>query len=200
VLKKDYVTICFHGDGGTNQGIWHESLNLASAWNLPVIFLCENNQWAISLPYEKASKNPVVADRAIGYGIPGVTVDGFNPFTVYSAVRDAAVRARKGEGPTLIEARYYRYIGHFVADDERYRDTTTNNPWAEQMDPLKRMREYLVKSGAANESKVEAVYSSASKDVQEAIEHAKAAPEPSPETLYNDIYSPEFIQKFGGDL
>jgi TPP-dependent pyruvate/acetoin dehydrogenase alpha subunit len=200
VLKKDYVTICFHGDGGTNQGIWHESLNLASAWNLPVIFLCENNQWAISLPYEKASKNPVVADRAIGYGIPGVTVDGFNPFTVYSAVRDAAVRARKGEGPTLIEARYYRYIGHFVADDERYRDTTTNNPWAEQMDPLKRMREYLVKSGTADESKVEAVYSSAAKEVQEAIEHAKAAPEPSPDTLYNDIYSPEFVQKFGGDL
>jgi pyruvate dehydrogenase E1 component alpha subunit len=200
VLKKDYVTVCFHGDGGTNQGIWHESLNLASTWNLPVIFLCENNQWAISLPYEKASKNPVVADRAIGYGIPGVTVDGFNPFAVYSAVRDAAVRARKGEGPTLIEARYYRYIGHFVADDERYRDTTTNNPWAEQMDPLKRMREYLVKSGTADEAKVESVYSSAAKEVQQAIEHAKAAPEPSPDTLYNDIYSPEFIQKFGGDL
>ncbi len=200
VLKKDNVTICFHGDGGTNQGIWHESLNMASVWNLPVIFLCENNQWAISLPYEKASKNPVIADRAIGYGIPGITVDGFNPFTVYSAVRDAAIRARKGEGPTLIEARYYRYIGHFVADDERYRDTTTSNPWAEQMDPLKRMREYLVKSGTADESKVDAVYSSAMKEVQEAIEHAKAAPEPSPDTLYNDIYSPEFILKFGGDL
>ena len=200
VLKKDYVTVCFHGDGGTNQGIWHESLNLASAWNLPVIFLCENNQWAISLPYEKASKNPVVADRAIGYGIPGVTVDGFNPFAVYGAVRDAAVRARKGEGPTLIEARYYRYIGHFVADDERYRDTTTSNPWAEQMDPLKRMREYLVNSGIADEAKVDVVYSSAVKEVQQAIEHAKAAPEPSPDTLYNDIYSPEFIQRFGGDL
>jgi len=198
VLKKDYVTVCFHGDGGTNQGVWHESLNLAAIWNLPVIFLCENNQWAISLPYDKAAKNPKVADRAVGYGIPGITVDGFNPFDVYEAVQDAAERARKGEGPTLIEARFYRYIGHFVADDERYRDTTTSNPWDESMDPLKRMREYLIKSGATNEEKIEEVYSSAVKDVQEAIEHAKAAPEPDVEALYNDVYSPEFIKKYGG--
>ncbi len=198
VLKKDYVTVCFHGDGGTNQGVWHESLNLAAIWNLPVIFLCENNQWAISLPYDKAAKNPKVADRAIGYGIPGITVDGFNPFDVYEAVRDAAERARKREGPTLIEARFYRYIGHFVADDERYRDTTTSNPWDESMDPLKRMREFLIKSGAANEEKIEQAYSSAVKDVQEAIEHAKAAPEPDVEALYNDVYSPEFIKKYGG--
>lgn len=200
VLKKDYVTICFHGDGGTNQGVWHESLNMAAVWDLPVIFLCENNQWAISLPYEKASKNPKVSDRAIGYGIPGVTVDGFNPFAVYSAVREAAERARKGEGPTLIEARYYRYIGHFVADDERYRDTTTSVPWIENMDPIKRMREYLVNTGIADKDKVEAIYQSAVKEVQEAIAHAKAAPEPSAEMLFDDVYSPEFIAKFGGDL
>ncbi len=199
VLKKDYVTICFHGDGGTNQGVWHESLNLAAVWNLPVIFLCENNQWAISLPYDKAAKNPNVADRAIGYGIPGVTVDGFNPFAVYAAVREAAVRARKGEGPTLVEARYYRYIGHFVADDERYRDTTTNIPWAESMDPLKRMREYLVRSKVADEAKVDEIYASAAKEVQNAIDHAKAAPEPAADTLYNDIYSPEFVARYGGE-
>ena len=199
VLKKDYVTICFHGDGGTNQGVWHESLNLSATWNLPVIFLCENNQWAISMPYEKASKNPNVADRAIGYGIPGVTVDGFNPFAVYEAVRDAASRARKGEGPTLVEARYYRYIGHFVADDERYRDTTTSKPWAESMDPVKRMHEYLVQSGIADETRLEEIYASAAKEVQNAIEHAKAAPEPTAASLYNDLYSPEFIAKYGGE-
>jgi len=199
VLKKDYVTICFHGDGGTNQGVWHESLNLAAVWNLPVIFLCENNQWAISMPYDKAAKNPNIADRAIGYGIPGVTVDGFNPFAVYAAVRDAAVRARKGEGPTLIEARYYRYVGHFVADDERYRDTATNNPWAEGMDPVNRMGEYLVKSGTADEERVDAIYESAAKEVQNAIEHAKAAIEPAADTLYTDIYSPEFSARYGGE-
>ena len=199
VLKKDYVTICFHGDGGTNQGVWHESLNMSAVWNLPVIFLCENNQWAISMPYEKAAKNPNVADRAIGYGIPGVTVDGFNPFAVYAAVRDAATLARKGEGPTLIEARYYRYIGHFVADDERYRDTTTSKPWAESMDPVKRMREYLLQSGIADETRLDDIYASMAKEVQDAIEHAKAAPEPTAESLYDDLYSPEFIAKYGGE-
>ena len=200
VLKKDYVTVCFHGDGGTNQGVWHESLNLAAAWDLPVIFLCENNQWAISMQYSKATKNPVVADRAVGYGIPGVTVDGFNPFAVYEAVRDAAERARKGEGPTLIEARYYRFVGHFVADDERYRNTDTNHPWREEMDPIKRMHEYLVKSGTADEGQVNEIYASAVQEVKKAIEHAKKAPEPSPDILWDGVYSPEFMKKFGGDL
>jgi TPP-dependent pyruvate/acetoin dehydrogenase alpha subunit len=199
VLKKDHVTICFHGDGGTNQGVWHESVNLAAAWKLPVIFLCENNQWAISLHYSKATGNPVVADRAAGYGIPGVTVDGFNPFAVYSAVRDAVAWARKGEGPSLIEARYYRYIGHFVADDERYRDTTTNNPWKEEMDPIVRIQKYLISSGTADKEEVEAIYLSARKDVETAIEHAKKAPEPSPNSLWDGLYSPEFMNTYGGE-
>jgi acetoin:2,6-dichlorophenolindophenol oxidoreductase subunit alpha len=192
VLKKDYVTVCFHGDGGTNQGIWHESINMAAAWDLPVIFLCENNQWAISFPYQKATKNDQVADRAIGYGIPGVTVDGFNPFAVYEAVKTAAERARKGEGPSLIEARYYRYIGHFVADDESYRDLETNEPW-KAYDPLKRMADYLVKDAGLSEEKVQAIYQSAADEVTEAIEYAKQAEEPPLDTLYDDIYSPEFM-------
>ena len=196
VLKKDNVTICFHGDGGTNQGVWHESINLAAAWKLPVIFLCENNQWAISLPYNKATGNPVVADRAVGYGIPGITVDGFNPFAVYEAVGAAVDRARKGNGPTLIEARYYRYIGHFVADDERYRDTSTNDPWREEMDPLKRMREYLVSSGTASAEEVEQINATVKEEVDAAIEHAKKAPEPSEDTLWDGLYSPEFMKKW----
>ena len=199
VLKKDNVTICFHGDGGTNQGVWHESINLAAAWKLPVIFLCENNQWAISLPYNKATGNPVVADRAAGYGIPGITVDGFNPFAVYGAVRDAVARARKGNGPTLIEARYYRYIGHFVADDERYRDTSTNDPWREQMDPLLRIREYLISSGTASAEEVEQINATVKEEVDSAIEHAKKAPEPSEDTLWDGLYSPEFMKKYGGE-
>jgi len=198
VKKKDYVTICFHGDGGTNQGVWHESINLAAAWKLPVIFLCENNQWAISMNYERATGNPAVADRAIGYGIPGVTVDGFNPFAVYEAVRDAVKRARAGKGPSLIEARYYRYIGHFVADDERYRDTSTNNPWAEQMDPIKRMREYLIESKTATEKEVKAIEQSAIDLVEASIEHAKNAPEPSEDTLWDGLYSSEFMKTYGG--
>ena len=161
VLGKDFITVCFHGDGATNQGVWHESINLASTWNLPVIFLCENNQWAISFPYELASKNPNIADRAIGYGIPGVTVDGYNPFAVYRAVKDAADRARKGEGPSLVVAKTYRYIGHFVADDEHYRDTSTNDPWMKEFDPVVRMRTYLIECRVANEKKVDEIYQNA---------------------------------------
>jgi TPP-dependent pyruvate/acetoin dehydrogenase alpha subunit len=199
VLKKDFVTVCFHGDGGTNQGIWHESINLASTWDLPVIFLCENNQWAISFPYSRAAKNPRVADRAIGYGIPGSTVDGFNPFAVYQAVSEAADRARMGLGPTLIEARFYRYIGHFVADDEHYRDLESNEPWQE-MDPLHRMADYLVQSGTASQQKVDAIFEAARETVEEAIEFGKQAPEPTPDTLYEGLYSPEFLQSRGEDL
>lgn len=192
VLKKDYVTVCFHGDGGTNQGIWHESINMAAAWDLPVIFLCENNQWAISLPYQKATKNPNVKDRAIGYGIPGVTVDGYNPFAVYKAVDEAAKKARKGEGPSLIEAKFYRYIGHFVADDESYRDLETNEPW-KVFDPLMRMEDYLSQKTGISEEKIKAIYQSAVDEVRDAIEFAKGADEPALNTLYQDIYSPEFM-------
>ena len=198
-LHRDTVTVCFHGDGATNQGVWHESINLAAAWNLPVIFLCENNQWAISLPYDQAAKNPQVSDRAKGYGIPGVTVDGFNPFAVYVAVREAAERARRGEGPTLIEAKFYRYIGHFVADDERYRDTSCNELWKE-FDPLTRMATYLVESGAATEEWIKAADEAAAATVADAIEFAKAAPEPEPETLYTGMYSPEFMTAQGIEL
>jgi TPP-dependent pyruvate/acetoin dehydrogenase alpha subunit len=199
VLKRDYVTVCFHGDGGTNQGIWHESINLASTWDLPVIFVTENNQWAISFPYRQAAKNPRVADRAIGYGIPGVTVDGFNAFAVYGAVREAAERARRGEGPSLIEAKFYRYIGHFVADDEHYRDLETNEPW-KQFDPLHRMADYLVSSRVASQAEVDAIGRETSQAIQEAIEFAKQAPEPSPDTLYDGLYSADFVQKRGKDL
>lgn len=198
-LGRPFVTVCFHGDGATNQGVWHESINLAAVWNLPVIFLCENNQWAISLPYDQAAKNPTVADRAKGYGIPGVTVDGFNPFAVYRAVREAVDRARAGGGPTLIEARFYRYIGHFVADDERYRDTDCNALW-EQFDPLVRMAGYLVEAGVASPEWIAAADEAARAAIQDAIEFAKSAPEPAPETLFDGLFSPQFMREQGISL
>jgi TPP-dependent pyruvate/acetoin dehydrogenase alpha subunit len=170
VLKRDCVTVCFHGDGGTNQGIWHESINLAATWDLPVIFVTENNQWAISFPYRQAAKNPHVADRA-----------------------------RRGEGPSLIEAKFYRYIGHFVADDEHYRDLETNEPW-KQFDPLQRMADFLVSSGVASQAEVDDIDRQASQAVREAIDFAKRAPEPSPDTLYDGLYSADFMRKRGKDL
>jgi acetoin:2,6-dichlorophenolindophenol oxidoreductase subunit alpha len=188
VLKKDFVTVCFHGDGATNQGVWHESLNMAAVWDLPVIFLCENNQWAISFPYDKASKNPNISDRAVGYGMPSITVDGYNPFAVYNAVRDAVKRAREGCGPTLVVAKTYRYIGHFVADDERYRNPDTNEPWIKAFDPIKRIQCYLTETGKVDDEIITNVYQSAIDDVKEAIEYAKTAPEPPESSLYEGIY------------
>jgi TPP-dependent pyruvate/acetoin dehydrogenase alpha subunit len=195
-LQRESVTVCFHGDGATNQGVWHESVNMAAAWKLPVVFLCENNQWAISLPYSQAANNPTVADRAVGYGIPGLTIDGFNPFAVYTAVRDARARALRGEGPTLVEARFYRYVGHFVADDERYRDAACNELW-KRFDPVERMAQYLVSSGVASREWIDAADAEARAAVADAIEFAKAAPEPAPDTLWDGLYSPEFMQSFG---
>jgi pyruvate dehydrogenase E1 component alpha subunit len=188
VLNKDWVTVCFHGDGATNQGIWHESINLAATWDLPVVFLCENNQWAISCPYEKAAKNTDIALRAIGYGIPGVTVEGFNPFAVYNGVEEAVERARAGGGPTLVVAKTYRYIGHFVADDECYRDPSTNEPWM-QLDPVSRMADYLVGSGTSTEEELETLKADARRIIDDAIEFGKKSPEPTPDRLFEDLYA-----------
>jgi pyruvate dehydrogenase E1 component alpha subunit len=118
---------------------------------------------------------------------------------VYAAVKEAADRARNGEGPTLIEAKFYRYIGHFVADDEHYRDLASNEPWG-ALDPVRRMADYLVESGTASQEEVDAIYVEAQTAVEEAIEYAKQAPEPSPDTLYEGLYSPEFLQSRGEDL
>ena len=187
ILGRDEVTVCFHGDGATNQGVWHESINLAAAWDLPVIFLCENNQWAISCPYERAVKNTNIALRAIGYGIPGVTVDGFNPFTVYSAVSDARKRALAGEGPSLVVAKTYRYIGHVCIDDEPYRDVSTNEPW-KQLDPIVRMSAYLLEGGHVTRERIDATMAGARVAVDEAIEFGIASPQPSADRLYEDLY------------
>jgi pyruvate dehydrogenase E1 component alpha subunit len=187
MLHNNRVAVCFHGDGATNQGIWHESINLAATWNLPVVFLCENNQWAISCPYEKAAKNTNIALRAIGYGIPGVTVEGFNPFDVYKGVKEAVDRARSGGGPTLVVARTYRYIGHFVADDERYRDPKTNEPWL-QLDPVPRLAHYLIDSGVASEDEIATLKANARSAIDDAIEFGKRSPEPTPDRLFEDLY------------
>jgi pyruvate dehydrogenase E1 component alpha subunit len=195
-LGRDYVTVCFHGDGATNQGVWHESVNLAAAWDLPVIFLCENNQWAISMPYEQAVGNPSVADRAVGYGIPGVTVDGFNVVAVHDAVAVAAERARAGAGPTLIEARFYRYIGHFVADDEAYRDAECSERW-QRFDPIDRLGEFLLASGIADRAWLDEAGETALARVEDAVAFAKAAPEPALDTLYDGLYSDEFMAQQG---
>ena len=189
ILENGTVAVCFHGDGGTNQGVWHETINMAAAWDLPVVFLIENNQYAIATRTEWVTKEQDLYKRAVGYGIEGVQVDGFNVFDVYKAVKKAVDRARKGGGPTLIEARYMRILGHFVADDQAYRDQQeVEDCWT--ADPVERMKEYLVDSGTFPKEKVEAVEQKAKDDIEEAIEYARnECTEPPADTLYDDIYA-----------
>ena len=189
LLGNGKVTVCFHGDGATNQGVWHESINMAAAWNLPVVFLIENNQMAIGTELKCVAKETDLYKRAIGYGIPGALADGFNVFDVYKAVKEAVDRARSGCGPTLIEARFLRLLGHFVADDQWYRDLSKVEPyWG--LDPIKRMREYLIESGLFKASEVTQVEEKAKNDVERSVAYAsKECTEPSIDTLYEDIYA-----------
>ena len=189
LLGDKRVTICFHGDGGTNQGVWHESINMAAAWNLPCIFLIENNQMAIGTKLSSVSKETDLYKRAVGYGIPGVLVDGFNVFDVYRAVREAVDRARSGQGPTLIEARFLRLLGHFVADDQWYRDLNEVKLYWE-LDPIVRMKDYFISGKLLAEEEIKAIEDEARAQIAEAIRYASEdCTEPPISTLYEDIYA-----------
>ena len=131
----DRVVVCFFGDGASNEGNFHESLNMASAFNLPVIFVAENNLYGMSVPWEHVTKLPDIADRACAYGIPGEVVDGMDALVVRAAVSKAVARARRGEGPTLIEAKTYRYVGHSHSDNRAYRTREEEAEWKER-DPI----------------------------------------------------------------
>jgi len=189
VLGNGAVTICFHGDGGTNQGVWHETINMAAAWDLPAVFLIENNQYAIATEVGQVSKETALYKRAAGYGIEGVQVDGFNVFEVYKAVKKAVEKARRGDGPTLIEARFMRILGHFVADDQWYRDVEYAELfWA--VDPIKRMREYFLRGKLLSEKEIDAIEQSALDEIADAINYAQnECTEPPADTLYTDIYA-----------
>ena len=189
VLGKDAVTVCFHGDGGANQGVWHETINMAAVWDLPAIFLIENNQFAIATELSWVAKETELYKRAVGYGIEGVQIDGFNVFEVYKAVKKAADKARNGKGPTLIEARFMRILGHFVADDQWYRDVEEAELFWEVC-PIKRMREYFLKENLLDAAELDTLERSALDEITDAINYAqKECTEPPVDTLYNDIYA-----------
>jgi len=188
-LKNGKISVCFHGDGGSNQGVWHESINMAAAWKLPCIFMLENNGLAIATDVTKVTGEPDLYKRAAGYGIPGVQVDGFNVFEVYKAVSQAAERARSGQGPTLIEARFTRLLGHFVADDQWYRDLTEVEPlWA--YEPITRMREYLIAAQGVSKDKTDEIEKKAVDEVAGAVAYAEnECTQPPLNAIYDDLYA-----------
>ena len=189
--KNGKVSLSFFGDGACNQGPFSETLNMAAAWNLPVIFLCEYNQWAIGTDYWRVTKEHDAYKRADGFGMPGIQVDGFNVFEVYKAVRDAVNRARAGEGPTLIEARYMRMLGHHVGDDQNYRSAEDLERISVlyNIEPVIRTKEFLEGAGVSVEE-LEDIQKKAQEDIRKAIEYTDTqCHEPQLDTLYEDIYA-----------
>lgn len=184
----DQVTICFFGDGASNQTTFHEGINLASAWKLPVIFVCENNQYGISLHQSKHQNINDVADRATAYGIPGVVIDGNDVMAVYEAVGEAVKRARAGEGPTLIECKTYRWRGHFEGDPQVYRSQEEIEEWKAK-DPIPRFEALLAEMGVLTAEEAEAIKKEVAAEVEAAVEFAEKSPEPAPEAALEDLYA-----------
>ena len=185
---EDRVAAPFTGDAGSNTGNWHEGLNMAAAWSLPVVFVLENNQYGVSTRIDDVTKVHDLSLRAAGYGIPGVRVDGFDVLAVYEAAVTAVARARAGDGPTLLVTESNRCDGHYAGEPEVYRDRAEV---AEQRanDPIPRFRAHLEGEGIVEAAELDAIGAEVAREIEEAIAFAKASPEPDPATALDYIYA-----------
>ncbi len=186
--RTDRVCLCIFGDGASNEGAFHESINMAAIWDLPVIFLCENNHYGMSMSTQRAMRNETIAQRADAYGIPGELVDGNNVLAVYAAVSHAVKRSREGGGPSLIEARTYRYKGHAKSDQNLYRTRDEIREW-QQRDPIKFFENYLISEYVLSEEEVKNEAASAYAVIEEAYQFALSSPDPDPLTLLEGVYA-----------
>jgi len=187
--KTKDVVLCFFGDGASNEGNVHEGMNLASVWKAPVVFICENNLYALFTPNIETTSVRDIADRAKGYGIPGVGVDGNDAIAVYEVAREAIRRARSGEGPTFIEAVTYRYEGHSTAEDMSWRSKSELESWQTTKDPIARLRNEMVRSGIMTDDDYVALRAAVTAAVEDAIQYAEASPLPdtSQAALLQDV-------------
>jgi pyruvate/2-oxoglutarate/acetoin dehydrogenase E1 component/TPP-dependent pyruvate/acetoin dehydrogenase alpha subunit len=189
MMGSDKVVLCFFGDGATNEGSFHEALNMASIWNLPVVFVCENNMYGMSVPWATVTKLPDAAARACAYGIPGEVVDGMDVLAVHGVVRKAVERARKGEGPTLIECKTYRYFGHSHSDPRAYRTKEEEAEWKKR-DPINALRNGLEAVGWLKEEEFDKMDETVQDKLATAVKFAETSPEPSPDQLETDVFAP----------
>jgi len=186
----DQVVVAFFGDGGSNQGIFHESLNLASVWNLPVLFICENNQYALSTSYKRTTSAAQISDRAIGYQVPGVTIDGNDPIEVYNVVKEAVARARAGEGPTLIECLTYRWGQHSLrANLNDPRPDKELKEWIAR-DPMKVIEKALLENKVATRERLTEIGNDVKAELEDAVAFGKDSPEPNVAMMEAAVYSP----------
>ncbi len=186
--KKDDVTVCFFGDGASNQTTFHEGLNIASIWDLPVVFVCENNLYGISMSQERHQRIKDVSDRAVAYGIPGVSVDGNDVLAVHEAVGEAVKRARNGDGPSLVECKTYRHRGHFEGDPTVYRSDSEVKIWKDK-DPIERFRKKLLEIDAVSETELDKLDQEVAQAVEEAVAFAQSGAFPKPEDAVVNVYT-----------
>jgi acetoin:2,6-dichlorophenolindophenol oxidoreductase subunit alpha len=186
-LGSGAVAVCFFGDGAAEQGTTHEAMNLAAIWKLPVVFVCENNQFAESTPVTYHCAVASIADRAASYNIPGMMVDGYDVIAVHEAAGAAVERARRGEGPSLIEAKTWRYFGHFEGDQTTYRTAEQSAAYREH-DPLTVFAAQVTDRGLLARADLDRIDQEAERQVDEAIEFAERSPTPAPEEALTDVY------------
>lgn len=183
----DQVCVCFFGDASTNQGTFHESMNLASIWKLPVIFVCENNGYGISMSQARHQAIKDIADRGTAYGIPGISVDGNDVIAVHEVAVEAVKRARSGQGPTLIECKTYRQRGHFEGDAGKYKPTEEQEFWMKK-DPMPRIEKYMIESEIVTTEELKELQDAVVTEIAEAIEFANASAYPELSSAVKDIY------------
>jgi len=185
---NDSVTICMFGDGATNIGFFHEALNLSKVWNLPVLWVCENNLYGMGTAVDRASAVSSIAMKARGYDIPSESVDGMDVLTVYEASQKAIEHVRAGNGPFLLEIYTYRFRGHSMGDPERYRTPEEVKKWQDN-DPIGRYRNYLIGHKIASARLLDELDAQVEEEVQKAVEFAENSPEPGLEELFRDVYA-----------
>lgn len=184
---SDRVVVCFFGDGASNEGAFHEALNGAAIWNLPVIFACENNLYAASTRVNKVMKPEHIAERASAYGIPGRIVDGMDVLRVNEEARMAIERARSGGGPTLLELKTYRFCGHSRTDSCRYRDKQEEEHWLAR-DPLKTLRNHILDQKLAEENRLKEIEEQVLEQIEESVRYALSSPDPAPEEALQHVF------------
>jgi pyruvate dehydrogenase E1 component alpha subunit len=193
ILGNGRVTVCYFGDGASNIGAFHEALNLASVWKLPVVFVCQNNLYAEHSAYAVGTSATRIADRGIGYQMPSVTVNGNDPKAMWVTAKDAIDRARDGEGPTLIEAMTFRFLGHSMGDNSHYIPKDEMQA-AIAADPVPALRDYLLAAGHSDEAALSRIESEIGRAIDEAVEFALASAYPAEIELERDIFAPEPLE------
>ena len=182
------VSVAFFGEGAANEGAFHEGINLAAVWRLPVVFVCENNLYNFSVHYKKTMLLDNVADRAAAYGIPGQVVDGMDLLAVYGAAGEAIKRARQGDGPTLLECKTYRFMGHSRFEPAGYRSKEEVEAWKKR-DPIPMFREWLLKSLLTSEAEFEEIDNAVAKEIEAAVAFAEQSPDPEPDDYARYIFA-----------